>query len=145
MKKNFIKYIAALAVAPMLLSSCSDDFLNEIDPNRQTPTTFWTSEDNVMKGLSAVYNPFRRMTSGYYGGLEGIMHLQMRGCWRRRPGTHPDRGSWPQSSGWPEPRSHPGHAWGWPQGPEAHPACGRREWSRSFSHTSRWRDRKSVV
>lgn len=44
MKKNFIKYIAALAVAPMLLSSCSDDFLNEIDPNRQTPTTFWTSE-----------------------------------------------------------------------------------------------------
>ena len=72
MKKNFIKYIAALAVAPMLLSSCSDDFLNEIDPNRQTPTTFWTSEDNVMKGLSAVYNPFRRMTSGYYGGLEGI-------------------------------------------------------------------------
>ena len=32
MKKNFIKYIAALAVAPMLLSSCSDDFLNEIDP-----------------------------------------------------------------------------------------------------------------
>ena len=35
MKKNFIKYIAALAVAPMLLSSCSDDFLNEIDPNRQ--------------------------------------------------------------------------------------------------------------
>lgn len=87
MKKNFIKYIAALAVAPMLLSSCSDDFLNEIDPNRQTPTTFWTSEDNVMKGLSAVYNPFRRMTSGYYGGLEGIMHLQMRGddphSWRR--------------------------------------------------------------
>ena len=79
MKKNFIKYIAALAVAPMLLSSCSDDFLNEIDPNRQTPTTFWTSEDNVMKGLSAVYNPFRHMTSGYYGGLEGIMHLQMRG------------------------------------------------------------------
>ena len=59
MKKNFIKYICSLAVAPMLLSSCSDDFLNEIDPNRQTPTTFWTSEDNVMKGLSAVYNPFR--------------------------------------------------------------------------------------
>ena len=29
--------------------------------------------------MSAVYNPFRRMTSGYYGGLEGIMHLQMRG------------------------------------------------------------------
>ena len=48
MKKNFIKYIAALAVAPMLLSSCSDDFLNEIDPNRQTPTPFWTSEDNVI-------------------------------------------------------------------------------------------------
>lgn len=78
MKTNIKKYIALLVGIPMVLSSCSEDFLNELDPNHQTTPTFWTTEANVMKGLSAVYNPFRRMTSGYYGGFEGILHLQMR-------------------------------------------------------------------
>lgn len=62
----------------LLLSSCSSDFLNEVNPNEQTPATFWISEDNVMKGLSAVYNPLRRMSWGYYGGYESILHYQMR-------------------------------------------------------------------
>lgn len=31
-----------------------------------------------MKGLSAAYNPIRRMSWGYYGGYEGILHYQMR-------------------------------------------------------------------
>ena len=79
MKKNFIKYIAALAVAPMLLSSCSDDFLNEIDPNRQTPPTFWTSEVNVMKGLSAVYNPFSRRRTLYLGIFVVCQHNEYKG------------------------------------------------------------------
>lgn len=78
MKTNLKKYISALVFVPMLLSSCSDDFLNEINPNNETPTTFWVSEANAMKGLSAVYNPVRRMSWGYYGGYEGIMHYQMR-------------------------------------------------------------------
>lgn len=78
MKMNLKKYIIALVAAPMLLTSCSDSFLNEVNPNNQTPSTFWVSEENVMKGLSAVYNPVRRMTSGYYGGYEGMLHYQMR-------------------------------------------------------------------
>lgn len=78
MKMNLKKYIIALAAAPMLLTSCSDSFLNEVNPNNQTPSTFWVSEENVMKGLSAVYNPVRRMTWGYYGGYEGMLHYQMR-------------------------------------------------------------------
>lgn len=40
MKMNIKKYIIALAAAPMLLTSCSDSFLNEVNPNNQTPSTF---------------------------------------------------------------------------------------------------------
>lgn len=75
---NLKKYITALVLAPMLMTSCSESFLNEVNPNNQTPSTFWVNEKNVMKGLSAVYNPVRRMTSGYYGGYEGMLHYQMR-------------------------------------------------------------------
>lgn len=78
MKTNFKKYITALLVTPLLFSSCSDDFLNEVDPNKETPNTFWVNEQNVNKGLAAVYNHVRRMTYGYYGGYEGILHYQMR-------------------------------------------------------------------
>lgn len=51
---NLKKYILALAFVPMMFTSCSDDFLDEVNPNKQTPPTFWTNEENVMKGLSAV-------------------------------------------------------------------------------------------
>lgn len=40
MKKNLTKYIIALVFTPMLLLSCSEDFLNESDPNNQTSDTF---------------------------------------------------------------------------------------------------------
>lgn len=75
---NLKKYILALVCTPMLFSACSSDFLNEVNPNKQTPSTFWTDEENVMKGLSAVYNPVRRMTYGYFGGFVGQLHYQMR-------------------------------------------------------------------
>lgn len=78
MKKKIKKYVMALALAPILFASCSDTFLNEVNPNSETPATFWVNEANAMKGLSAVYNPIRRMSWGYYGGYEGILHYQMR-------------------------------------------------------------------
>ena len=64
MNMNFKKYIVSLAIVPMLMTSCSDSFLNEVNPNNQTPATFWVNEANVMKGLSAAYNPIRRMSWG---------------------------------------------------------------------------------
>ena len=78
MKTKIKKYITALLLTPFLFSSCSEDFLNEVDPNRETPGTFWVNEQNVNKGLAAVYNHVRRMSWGYYGGYEGILHYQMR-------------------------------------------------------------------
>ena len=78
MKTNLKKYFLAAALTPMLLSSCGEGFLDEINPNQQTPATFWVNEENAIKGLSAAYNPFRRMMYGYYGAHEGIFHFQMR-------------------------------------------------------------------
>ncbi|WP_455593217.1 RagB/SusD family nutrient uptake outer membrane protein [Bacteroides sp.] len=78
MKTIFKRYITALAMTPLLLSSCSESFLEEINPNEQTTGNFWVNEEAADRGLAAAYNQMRHMTSGYYGGYEGILHLQMR-------------------------------------------------------------------
>lgn len=78
MNFQFKKHITAILLASMVFSSCGDSFLNEINPNKETPATYWVNEANVTKGLAAMYNPIRRMTWGYYGGYTGILHYQMR-------------------------------------------------------------------
>ncbi|WP_455671820.1 RagB/SusD family nutrient uptake outer membrane protein [Phocaeicola sp.] len=78
MKASIKKYIVALALSPMLLSSCSDSFLNEVNPNEETEQSFWTNEQNVTKGLVAVYNPIRDHMYGYYGVFSGIWNNNMR-------------------------------------------------------------------
>lgn len=76
--KSIKKYLYALVFSPLLLTSCSDSFLEENNPNDQVPATFWINEQNALKGLSACYNPLRAETSGYYGGYKGTLHWQMR-------------------------------------------------------------------
>lgn len=92
MKINIKNSILALAGLVVLLPACSDDFLNEVNPNQQTPATFWVDQKNVSKGLSAVYNPLRRMSWGYYGGYDGILHYQM-----RADDMYPTRGEEPST------------------------------------------------
>ena len=76
--KNIKRYMAALALSPMLLASCSDSFLNEINPNEETEQSFWTNETNVTKALVAIYNPIRDHMYGYYGVFSGIGNNNMR-------------------------------------------------------------------
>jgi len=78
MKTYFKKYLTVLAFTPLLFTACSESFLEEINPNEETTVTYWVNEANVKKGLAAAYNPIRRMSWGYYGGYEGILHYQMR-------------------------------------------------------------------
>ncbi|MDR0988226.1 MAG: RagB/SusD family nutrient uptake outer membrane protein [Prevotellaceae bacterium] len=75
---NIKKYISVLAFTPLLLSSCSESFLDGNNPNQQTNGSFWTNEDNVMNGLVAVYNPIRDHMYGYFGAHNGIFHYSMR-------------------------------------------------------------------
>lgn len=76
--KSIKKYLYALAFSPLLMTSCSDSFLQETNPNEETPDTYWTNEENALKGLAVCYNPLRAETSGYYGGFKGTLHWQMR-------------------------------------------------------------------
>ena len=62
----------------MLFSSCSESFLDEVNPNQPTPDTFWKNEADVSRGLATCYHLVRRMEDGYYGAFQGILHLQMR-------------------------------------------------------------------
>ncbi len=76
---NIKKYMTAVVLVLMLSTSCSDSFLDEgNDPSKETDGTFWTSEENVMRGLVAVYNPIRDEMYGYYGAYSGIWNNQMR-------------------------------------------------------------------
>lgn len=93
MKNCIKKYIAALALSPMLLSSCSDSFLTEYNPNNEVGETFWTSKDNVISALAGVYNPIRDHMYGYYGVYSGIWNNSM-----RADDLYPTRGE---------------EAWGW--------------------------------
>lgn len=48
------KYIFGAAVA-IVLSACSDDYLNIKDPNNMSDLTFWQTEENMEKALQACY------------------------------------------------------------------------------------------
>lgn len=76
--KSIKKNICILASCSLLTMSCSDSFLTEVNPNEETPATYWVNEANALKSLSACYNPLRAETSGYYGGYKGTLHWQMR-------------------------------------------------------------------
>lgn len=56
MKKN-IKYILALAVAPMMLASC-DDMLNKHPQATLSPETFFTNESEMMSFSNSFYTIF---------------------------------------------------------------------------------------
>lgn len=78
MNTKIKRCLCALAITPLLFSSCSESFLEEINPNLPTPVTFWQNEEDVSRGLATCYHLIRRMEDGYYGSFQGALHLQMR-------------------------------------------------------------------
>lgn len=48
------KIIVALSATLLLTTSCEDK-LNQVNPNSQTSSTFWKSEEDALKGINAVY------------------------------------------------------------------------------------------
>ena len=56
--KTFLKNIvlATLLTGGASLTSCTGTFLDEdSNPNVLSPSTFWKSESDIMKGLTSVY------------------------------------------------------------------------------------------
>ena len=54
MKTKYILLCAAVA-GGMLFPSCSDFLEEEVNPNALSPSLFWQSEEDIMKGLTSVY------------------------------------------------------------------------------------------
>lgn len=61
-----IKYLVAIIVMAGL-TSCSDSFLDQQDPNQVTTASFWKTEADLYSGLATVYSAFTADYSGYYG------------------------------------------------------------------------------
>ena len=72
MKKINIKIsITAILLAGMvgiLNINCSDDVLNQVNPNKLSPETFWRTEDDAQKGIIGAYSPFTNIW--YYTRFE---------------------------------------------------------------------------
>jgi len=69
MKKIRILYFMVLVA---FLASCTDKFLDLQDPNKQTVSTFWQTEDDLHKGIVAAYQPMMARWGGYYGELNNM-------------------------------------------------------------------------
>ena len=49
------KYIATFLLSLMLFTGCTEDWLELKNPNLQTSETFWNTEEDIMKGVTAAY------------------------------------------------------------------------------------------
>ncbi|WP_139955937.1 RagB/SusD family nutrient uptake outer membrane protein [Flavicella sediminum] len=69
--KNYklsIKGILALVAIFALNTNCSDDFLNQDNPNVLVPSSFWSTADDANKAIIGAYSPFIAIT--YYARFE---------------------------------------------------------------------------
>lgn len=78
MKFKNIKEILLFSMLAFLLQSCSESFLDEINPNEAVEETFWTSAENAESAMATLYSPLRGQMYGYWGGFTG-WHTMNRG------------------------------------------------------------------
>ncbi len=62
-----LKYFPTIILSILVLSSCSDSFLDESDPNQITTAEFWKSADDMESALATVYNAITDDYNGHYG------------------------------------------------------------------------------
>ena len=63
-----LKLVFALLAMSMLTTNCSDDFLEQKNPNAITPSSFWANESDATKGIYGAYSPFTHIW--YYTRFE---------------------------------------------------------------------------
>ena len=59
MKKRYINKIAMMLLVAITLTSCSDDFLEQVNPNELSTSSFWKTRADLDKGLIAVYSTLK--------------------------------------------------------------------------------------
>jgi starch-binding outer membrane protein, SusD/RagB family len=50
-----MKYLIMIAVTVIMMVSCKKDYLDLANPNLQTTGSFWTTENDIQKGVNATY------------------------------------------------------------------------------------------
>ncbi len=84
--KNAIKYFTVLLLV-ILISSCSEDFLERTNPNEQSSTDYWNTEEQMMNGINAAYRPLR--FNGCYGRWLHILYTSRSDeGWCHSPNPH---------------------------------------------------------
>ncbi|PID62550.1 MAG: hypothetical protein CR986_01335 [Ignavibacteriae bacterium] len=80
MKIKKVIIIFLLGLITLLHISCSDDYLDVSDPNNLSPDTFWKTEEDGIKAITATYALFQyQVWSGRWGWFEmGYMNLECR-------------------------------------------------------------------
>jgi len=70
MKKINKSRITIIALIAILLTNinCSDDVLDQTNPNVITPASFWKTEEDAIKGINGAYSPFQHIW--YYTRFE---------------------------------------------------------------------------
>ncbi|MFA8435271.1 MAG: RagB/SusD family nutrient uptake outer membrane protein [Marinifilaceae bacterium] len=82
-----LKYIFLLFLGAQLVSACSDDFLEESNPNKISNETFWKTEDHAKTALTSLYGA---LSMNYnYGVFE---YIYMPENWRSDEFLHNDAG-----------------------------------------------------
>lgn len=83
---NPMKYIA-LVILVFILSSCSKDFLERTNPNEESSSDYWKTEEQMMNGINAAYRPLR--FNGCYGRWLHILYTSRSDeGWCHSPNPH---------------------------------------------------------
>ncbi len=77
---NKFKKILLLLFVISLFTSCEEDYLDVTDPNNLSPDTFWQTEEDGIKAITATYALFQyQVWNGRWGWYEmGYMNLECR-------------------------------------------------------------------
>lgn len=59
--KKIYKYVLMAAlIAPLTLTSCSDDFLDVTPPDKATLQEYYSNKEHIMEAVVSTYNPMRQ-------------------------------------------------------------------------------------
>ncbi|WP_297086503.1 RagB/SusD family nutrient uptake outer membrane protein [uncultured Draconibacterium sp.] len=57
--KNKIKVLLSVLAGILILNSCNEDELEQVNPNKVTSESFWATMDDCEQGVNAIYNAFK--------------------------------------------------------------------------------------
>lgn len=89
MKLNRLKETVIALLLVFVVQSCSEDFLDEVNPNEEVDQTFWTTGENAESAVASIYSPLRGQMYGYFGAFTGFQTMNRGDDLQFIPGEEP--------------------------------------------------------